>query len=57
MLTREVIQQFPLILHEGVPSTAKTKYYGTQQIITDSIGRSNMCCTTRPVGRASPFLD
>lgn len=34
----EVIQQFPLILHEGVPSTAKTKYYGTQNIITDSIG-------------------
>ena len=34
----EVIQHFPLIMEEGVPSTAQTKYYGIQNIITDSIG-------------------
>ncbi len=33
----KIITQFPLILQEGVPSTAKTRYYGTQNIITDSI--------------------
>ncbi|MFN0174611.1 MAG: M4 family metallopeptidase [Saprospiraceae bacterium] len=33
----KIITQFPLVLEEGVPSTAKTKYYGIQNIITDSI--------------------
>lgn len=33
----KIIAQFPLILQEGVPSTAKTKYYGIQNIITDSV--------------------
>lgn len=33
----KVICDFPLILQHGVPSTAKTKYYGVQEIITDSI--------------------
>lgn len=33
----EVISQFPILLQHGVPSTAKTKYYGFQQIVTDSI--------------------
>lgn len=37
----KVIGQFPLILQEGVPSTAKTRYYGTKNIITDSLGPSN----------------
>lgn len=35
--TGKIIKKLPLILHEGVPSTGKTKYYGTQNIITDSI--------------------
>ncbi|HAD15221.1 MAG TPA: hypothetical protein DCF33_22575, partial [Saprospirales bacterium] len=34
----KIICDFPLILQHGVPSTAQTKYYGVQQIITDSIG-------------------
>ncbi len=33
----KIITQFPLILQEGVPSTAKTRYYGVQNITTDSI--------------------
>ena len=33
----KIISEFPLILQEGVPSTAKTRYYGVQNIITDSI--------------------
>ena len=33
----KIITEFPLILQEGVPSTAKTRYYGVQNIITDSI--------------------
>ncbi len=37
-LTGKVLLDFPLMLQEGVPSTAKTKYYGTQNIITDSVG-------------------
>ncbi len=37
----KVISQFPLILQEGVPSTAKTRYYGTQSIVTDSLGPNN----------------
>lgn len=36
--TGKIITQFPLVLEEGVPSTAKTRYYGVQNIITDSIG-------------------
>ncbi len=35
--TGKIINQLPLILHQGVPSTAKTNYYGVQNIITDSI--------------------
>ncbi len=34
----KIITQFPLILKEGVPSTAVTKYYGNVNITTDSIG-------------------
>ncbi len=34
----KVISSFPLILQEGVPSTGKTRYYGTRNIITDSLG-------------------
>ncbi|MBX2891784.1 MAG: M4 family metallopeptidase [Saprospiraceae bacterium] len=37
-ITGKILCQFPLILNEGVPSTAKTRYYGIQHIITDSIG-------------------
>jgi len=33
----KIITEFPLILQEGVPSTAKTRYYGVQNITTDSI--------------------
>lgn len=33
-----IITKFPLMHNEGVPSTAHTKYYGVQNIITDSIG-------------------
>jgi Zn-dependent metalloprotease len=33
----KVLTQFPLVLEEGVPSTAKTRYYGIQNIITDSL--------------------
>jgi Zn-dependent metalloprotease len=33
----KVICQFPLLLHEGVPSKAQTKYYGIRDIVTDSI--------------------
>jgi len=33
----KVIRHFPLVLEEGVPSKAKTKYYGTQNIVTDSL--------------------
>ncbi len=36
-----IITQFPLILQEGVPSTAVTKYYGTVNVITDSLGPQN----------------
>jgi Zn-dependent metalloprotease len=36
-LSGKIVREFPLILQEGVPSTAKTKYYGVQQIVTDSI--------------------
>lgn len=36
--TGKVVRSFPLIMHQGVPSTAKTKYYGTRNIITDSLG-------------------
>ncbi|MCC6726508.1 MAG: M4 family metallopeptidase [Saprospiraceae bacterium] len=36
-LNGKVLCQFPLMLHEGVPSTAKTTYYGVQDIITDKI--------------------
>lgn len=36
-VTGKILSQFPLILNEGVPSTAKTRYYGTQHITTDSI--------------------
>ncbi|MCU0347963.1 MAG: M4 family metallopeptidase [Saprospiraceae bacterium] len=36
--TGKTLCHFPLILQEGVPSTAVTKYYGTRQIITDSLG-------------------
>ena len=32
-----IITEFPLIMQVGVPSKAKTKYYGVQDIITDSI--------------------
>ncbi|MBC7774234.1 MAG: M4 family metallopeptidase [Phycisphaerae bacterium] len=34
--TGKITSEFPLIMHEGVPSKAKTKYYGVQDIITDS---------------------
>jgi Zn-dependent metalloprotease len=34
----KMICEFPLILEEGVPSKAQTKYYGVQNIITDSLG-------------------
>ncbi|MCB0517692.1 MAG: M4 family metallopeptidase [Lewinellaceae bacterium] len=34
----EIISHFPLLLQEGVPSTAVTKYYGTVNIVTDSTG-------------------
>ncbi|MBK6993759.1 MAG: M4 family metallopeptidase [Lewinellaceae bacterium] len=33
----KIVNQFPLVLQEGVPSTGKTRYYGVQNIITDSI--------------------
>jgi Zn-dependent metalloprotease len=33
----KVIAHWPLMMHDGVPSTAKTRYYGTRAIITDSI--------------------
>ena len=33
-----IITKFPLMHNEGVPSTAHTKYYGVQNITTDSIG-------------------
>jgi len=33
----KIITLFPLLLEEGVPSKAKTHYYGVQNIITDSI--------------------
>lgn len=33
----KIIKQLPLILQEGVPSKAKTRYYGMQNITTDSI--------------------
>lgn len=36
-LTGEIIGNYTLILQEGVPSKAKTKYYGTQNITTDSV--------------------
>ncbi|MBC7774233.1 MAG: M4 family metallopeptidase [Phycisphaerae bacterium] len=36
-VTGKVLREFPLVLQEGVPSKAKTKYYGVQDIITDSI--------------------
>ncbi len=34
----KIITQLPLILREGVPSKAKTRYYGMQNITTDSVG-------------------
>ena len=33
-----IITEFPLLHAEGVPSTGHTKYYGVQDIITDSVG-------------------
>lgn len=36
-----IIAHFPLILQEGVPSTGVTKYYGTVNVITDSLGPQN----------------
>ncbi|MBL7809497.1 MAG: M4 family metallopeptidase [Saprospiraceae bacterium] len=36
-LKGRIICDFPLILHQGTPSLAQTKYYGLQSIITDSI--------------------
>ncbi|MCC6723899.1 MAG: M4 family metallopeptidase, partial [Saprospiraceae bacterium] len=39
--TGKVLCKFPLILQEGVPSTAKTRYYGIQNITTDSLGPTN----------------
>lgn len=33
----KILCDFPLILQHGVPSTAQTKYYGVQNIISDSI--------------------
>jgi Zn-dependent metalloprotease len=35
--TGKIIGSYPLLQNEGVPSTAKTKYYGTQTITTDSV--------------------
>lgn len=40
-LSGKVFKQLPLILNEGVPSKAQTRYYGIQDIITDSLGPSN----------------
>lgn len=34
----KIVLELPLIIEEGVPSTAQTKYYGIQNIITDSVG-------------------
>lgn len=36
-LTGKILYQYSLIQQEGVPSTAQTKYYGLQNIVTDSI--------------------
>lgn len=33
----EIVKDFPLILEHGVPATAKTRYYGEQKIVVDSI--------------------
>ncbi len=35
--TGKIISELPLLLEEGVPSKAKTRYYGVQNIITDSV--------------------
>jgi Zn-dependent metalloprotease len=40
-LSGKVFKQLPLILNEGVPSKAHTRYYGIQDIVTDSLGPSN----------------
>ncbi len=40
-LTGKILNQLPLILKEGVPSKAQTRYYGIQNIITDSLGPNN----------------
>ncbi|MFN0216095.1 MAG: M4 family metallopeptidase [Saprospiraceae bacterium] len=37
-ISGKILLNLPLILQEGVPSKAKTRYYGTQNIITDSLG-------------------
>jgi len=36
--TGKSISYLPLLMHDAVPATAVTKYYGVQQIIVDSIG-------------------
>ncbi|MBK8564380.1 MAG: M4 family metallopeptidase [Saprospiraceae bacterium] len=37
----KVFMQLPLILNEGVPSKAHTRYHGVKDIITDSLGPSD----------------
>jgi len=48
----KILTQFPLILPEGVPSKAQTKYYGLQNIITDSIAPQEFVLLLEPEQRA-----
>ncbi len=50
-LTGEIIGDYTLIQHESVPSTAKTKYYGTQKITTDSIAPNKFVLEDKTRGK------
>ena len=39
--TGRVILDLPLLMHNAIPTQGKTKYYGTQSIIVDSLGPNN----------------
>jgi len=53
----KILSQFPLILNEGVPSTAKTRYYGTQHITTDSLAPQHFVLRDPTRGQGIFVLD
>jgi Zn-dependent metalloprotease len=49
--TGEIISHYTLIMEEGVPSKAKTKYYGIKNIMTDSVAPNKFILEDKTRGK------